>query len=132
MFKFATAPIEDALKIANLTLEDIDTVEMIGGAWRMPKVQSLLSEYLQTHRSKDAPVLNLSQHLNGEEAMATGAAFFGANSSASFRTKKIYFTDVMPHSYSLVLSPLNASQLNATEADWARAVDLFPAYSKLR
>jgi hypoxia up-regulated 1 len=132
LFEEATKPIEEALRVANVSLEDVDTVEMVGGAWRMPKVQSLLSEYMQSHRSKDSPILNLSQHLNGEEAMATGAAFFGANSSAQFRTKKIYFTDVMPHSYSLLLSPLNASQLNATEADWARAVDLFPAYSKLR
>merc|ERR1719272_1431300 len=104
---------------------------MIGGAWRMPKVQSVLNEYLQNHRSKDSPILNLSQHLNGEEAMATGAAFFGANTSTSFRTKKIFFTDVMPHSYSLQLSPLNASQLNATEQGWSRTVELFPAHSKL-
>jgi molecular chaperone DnaK (HSP70) len=132
LFKGLTAPIEAALQAANVTLEDVDTVEMIGGAWRMPKVQSLLSEYLQSHRSQESPILNLSQHLNGEEAMATGAAFFGANSSASFRTKKIFFTDVLPHSYSLLLSPLNASQLNATEESWHRGVELFPAFSKMR
>merc|ERR1719217_934259 len=88
---------------------------MIGGAWRMPKVQSLLSEYLKSQRSENSPVLNLSQHLNGEEAMATGAAFFGANTSTSFRTKKIFFTDITPHSYALLIEPLNASQLNETK-----------------
>jgi hypoxia up-regulated 1 len=132
IFARANQPIPAALSAANVSLQDIDTVEMVGGGWRIPKVQTLLSEYLQRHRPKDAPILNLSQHLNGEEAMATGAAFFGANSSTSFRTKKIFFTDVTPHSYSLLLSPLNASQLNASQEDWERGVELFPAYSKLR
>lgn len=125
-------PIEAALKASNITLDDVDTVEMIGGAWRMPKVQSLLSEYLKSQRSENSPVLNLSQHLNGEEAMATGAAFFGANTSTSFRTKKIFFTDISPHSYALLIEPLNASQLNETEKGWLRGVELFPEFSKLR
>jgi hypoxia up-regulated 1 len=132
LLKEATVPIEAALKAANITLDDVDTVEMIGGAWRMPKVQSLLSEYLKSQRSENSLVLNLSQHLNGEEAMATGAAFFGANTSTSFRTKKIFFTDITPHSYALLIEPLNASQLNETEKGWLRGVELFPEFSKLR
>mmetsp|Transcript_66518 Transcript_66518/g.192036 ORF Transcript_66518/g.192036 Transcript_66518/m.192036 type:complete len:962 (-) Transcript_66518:68-2953(-) len=123
-------PIETALSLSNVSLTDIDTVEMIGGGWRIPKVQSLLSEYFAAQRPKEAPALNLSQHINGDEAMATGAAFYGANSSASFRTKKIFFTDATPHAYSLELIPLNASQPH--EEGWKKSLDIFPAGSKLR
>lgn len=133
MFSQVGAPIEKALLVANTTLQEIDTVEMIGGGWRIPKVQNLLSTYLQKERP-NLPPLVLSQHLNGEEAMATGAAFFGANSSVSFRVKNVFFTDIIPHSYAVLLGVLNTSQLNATQREegWSRAVELFPAGSKLR
>lgn len=129
LFQRFSQPIEAALAASNTTLEAIDTVEVIGGGWRIPKVQSLLSEYLQSHRPSQLPALNLSQHLNGEEAMAMGAAFFGANSSASFRTKKIYFTDVMQHRYNLTLEPLDKSQPH--QEGWIRHVELFPRGTKL-
>mmetsp|Transcript_145927 Transcript_145927/g.254597 ORF Transcript_145927/g.254597 Transcript_145927/m.254597 type:complete len:1018 (-) Transcript_145927:34-3087(-) len=133
LFSQVSKPIEKALLVANTTLQEIDTVEMIGGGWRIPKVQSLLSTYLQSQRPNLSPLV-LSQHLNGEEAMATGAAFFGANSSVSFRVKNIFFTDIVPHSYAVLLGVLNTSQLNATQLEegWSRAVELFPAGSKLR
>lgn len=62
--------------------------------------------------------------------MATGAAFYGANSSASFRTKKIFFTDLTPHSYSLELAPLNSSQPH--EEGWSKSVEIFATGAKLR
>jgi len=123
-------PIAKALELANLTMADLDEVEMIGGAWRIPKIQSVLADHLKAMRPAGAPPLNLSQHVNGDEAMATGAAFYGANSSVSFRTKRIFFTDASQHSYTLELSPLNASQ--NPEENWGKTVELFPAGSKLR
>eukprot|EP00930_Biecheleria_cincta_P085139 TRINITY_DN74550_c0_g1_i1.p1 TRINITY_DN74550_c0_g1~~TRINITY_DN74550_c0_g1_i1.p1 ORF type:complete len:957 (-),score=215.37 TRINITY_DN74550_c0_g1_i1:325-2928(-) len=123
-------PIEAALAVANVTVDDLDTVEMIGGGWRIPKIQSFLQDYLKEHRSQTAPPLSLSQHVNGDEAMATGSAFYGANSSVSFRTKKIFFTDFTQHGYALSIAPLNASQPH--EQGWTRGAELFPAYSKLR
>lgn len=123
-------PVEAALAVANMTVDGLDTVEMIGGGWRIPKIQSLLQDYLKNHRSQDAPTLNLSQHVNGDEAMATGSAFYGANSSVSFRTKKIFFTDFTQYGYALSIVPLNDSQPH--EQGWTRGTELFPAYSKLR
>lgn len=130
LFSNFKEPIEAALALANVTLDSFDGVEMIGGGWRIPKVQTMLSEYLKEQRAENAPILNLSQHVNGDEAMATGAAFFGANSSVSFRTKKIFFSDFTTHSYALVLKPSNSSQ--AHEDDWERGVELFPAQGKLK
>merc|ERR1719198_1418792 len=103
---------------------------MIGGGWRIPRIQNLLSEYLQGARPAGLPALNLSQHVNGDEAMATGAAFFGANSSVSFRTKKIFLTDFTVHDYALVLKALNESQPH--EEGWQRGVELFPGGSSLK
>merc|ERR1719161_2987346 len=110
MFAMLSSPIDAALKEGNVTIGDIDAVEMIGGAWRIPKVQTLLSEHILKSRPEGAVPLNLSQHVNGEEAMATGAAFFGANSSTSFRVKRIFFTDFSQHDYRLVLKPIDSSQ----------------------
>eukprot|EP00928_Gymnodinium_smaydae_P061231 TRINITY_DN45362_c0_g1_i1.p1 TRINITY_DN45362_c0_g1~~TRINITY_DN45362_c0_g1_i1.p1 ORF type:complete len:1000 (+),score=297.48 TRINITY_DN45362_c0_g1_i1:108-3002(+) len=130
IFADFSKPIEAALDAAKLTLEAVDTVEMIGGGWRIPKIQTLISDYLVAKRPAGMPALNLSQHINGDEAMATGAAFFGANSSISFRTKRIYFTDYSIHHYSLLLEPLNSSQ--PSEEGWTKDVELFAAGSSLR
>jgi len=129
LFSAFSQPIQAALALAGVTLEAVDTVEMVGGGWRIPKIQGLLSEYLESQRP-NLPALNLSQHVNGDEAMATGAAFFGANSSVSFRTKRIFFTDSLAHRYALVIVPLNLSQ--TAESGWNRSVELFPAHSQLK
>jgi len=58
---------------------------MIGGATRTPRVQELLKEFIGD--------LELSSHLNGDEAMAKGAAFHAANFSASFRVRPVKLSD---------------------------------------
>jgi hypoxia up-regulated 1 len=74
----------------------------------VPKVQQLLSEYIEKEAGKKVP---LGQHLNGEEASALGAALIGANSSSSFRVKKIFFQDISTHEYSIqVTSPLGGDK----------------------
>mmetsp|Transcript_63813 Transcript_63813/g.152188 ORF Transcript_63813/g.152188 Transcript_63813/m.152188 type:complete len:986 (+) Transcript_63813:96-3053(+) len=130
IFSQISVPAKAALEAAGAAWADIDEVEMIGGGWRVPKVQSMLSDFLKSERPSESPVLNLSQHVNGEEGIATGAAFFAANSSVSFRVKRIFFTDSIPHGYSLHLAPLNASQPH--EDGWQRGVTLFPPNSKLK
>mmetsp|Transcript_70521 Transcript_70521/g.181751 ORF Transcript_70521/g.181751 Transcript_70521/m.181751 type:complete len:927 (+) Transcript_70521:141-2921(+) len=130
IFASVSKPIDDALQVAELSPADIDEVELIGGGWRIPRIQKLLSEYLYSSRGPSLPALNLSQHLNGDEAMAQGACFFGANSSVSFRTKTIFFTDSTPHGYNLTLTPLTPSQPH--EEGWTRSVELFVPRSPLR
>eukprot|EP00929_Paragymnodinium_shiwhaense_P119025 TRINITY_DN90912_c0_g1_i1.p1 TRINITY_DN90912_c0_g1~~TRINITY_DN90912_c0_g1_i1.p1 ORF type:complete len:915 (-),score=410.13 TRINITY_DN90912_c0_g1_i1:381-3125(-) len=121
MFDVMMEPIEKALEAANLTAADISMVEVIGGAWRVPKVQQLISEYLE---SKKGTKLQLGQHLNGEEAGALGAALVGANSSSSFRVKKIFFTDVTQHEYSV--------QVVSLTGEWEKNVTtLYPVGAPL-
>ena len=78
-----TLPIDKVLELSNLTLQDIDQVEILGGGLRVPKVMELL----KAHTNKE-----LSVHLNGDEAMCFGAAFIAANNSASFKVRKVYLT----------------------------------------
>eukprot|EP00405_Crypthecodinium_cohnii_P018204 CAMPEP_0206462268 /NCGR_PEP_ID=MMETSP0324_2-20121206/25886_1 /ASSEMBLY_ACC=CAM_ASM_000836 /TAXON_ID=2866 /ORGANISM="Crypthecodinium cohnii, Strain Seligo" /LENGTH=901 /DNA_ID=CAMNT_0053934409 /DNA_START=315 /DNA_END=3020 /DNA_ORIENTATION=- len=107
MFAVLTEPIEKALKAANVTLHDIKHFEVVGGAWRVPKVQQLLTSYLEEGRSGEK--LPLGQHLNGEEAGALGAALVAANSSSSFRIKKIFFSDISQHEYSVQIAALSGA-----------------------
>jgi hypoxia up-regulated 1 len=51
-------------------------------------------EVLKAHTNKE-----LSVHLNGDEAMCFGAAFIAANSSASFKVRKVYLTQHPRFSY---------------------------------
>lgn len=85
LFSKLTIPIEKVLKIANKQIEDIDQVEILGGGVRIPKIQQILSEYF---KGKD-----LGAHLNGDEAMALGASFHGANLSHSFRVRNVFLND---------------------------------------
>jgi len=120
MFDRLTEPLEKALQMANATLADIHGVEVVGGAWRVPKVQAILTEYLSAGENK----LPLGQHLNGEEAGALGAALVAANSSSSFRVKKIFFSDFTTHEY--------AVQVASLTGDWEKNYTvLYPAGSPL-
>jgi hypoxia up-regulated 1 len=73
-------PVERALEMANRTIDQISQVEIIGGGVRVPKVQELLADFFQLKAVGD-----LGVHLNGDEAMALGAAFRAANMSKAFR-----------------------------------------------
>ena len=69
-------PIEKILQSANMTLDDISWVEIIGGSVRVPAVQNLLKEKLGS---------KLGVHMNGDDSVAFGAAFVAANFSSNFR-----------------------------------------------
>eukprot|EP00928_Gymnodinium_smaydae_P051260 TRINITY_DN3479_c0_g1_i3.p1 TRINITY_DN3479_c0_g1~~TRINITY_DN3479_c0_g1_i3.p1 ORF type:complete len:929 (+),score=284.08 TRINITY_DN3479_c0_g1_i3:226-2787(+) len=121
MFARMTNPVDKALAMANVSLSDITQVEVVGGAWRVPKVQKLLGEMFDKGRDKK---MLLGQHLNGEEAGAMGAALIAANSSSSFRVKKIFFSDITMHEY--------AVQVVALKGSWEKNVTtLYPVGSPL-
>ncbi len=52
-------------------------------------------------------------HLNGDEAMCFGAAFVAANSSASFKVRKVYLTQHPTQSISIKISPVNETKISA-------------------
>lgn len=95
----ASKPIEAALKMANVTLDELDAVEMIGGAMRVPKVQEAVRDALDGK-------IELGMHLNSDESMALGAAFHGANVSTSFKVRHVGLADVNPFPIAVDLTDL--------------------------
>jgi molecular chaperone DnaK (HSP70) len=106
MFDRLSIPIENALKKARVTMGNINHVELVGGAWRVPKVQKILSGFIEMTKGRRLP---LGQHLNAEESGALGAALIGANYSKSFKLKDLWLTDLSSHSYAVQVTSLSGS-----------------------
>jgi hypoxia up-regulated 1 len=82
------APFANALKVADLTAADIDSIILHGGASRTPFIQKRL-ETLIGDASK------LRNNVNSDEAAVFGAAFKAAQLSPSFRVKDIRNQDAV-------------------------------------
>jgi hypoxia up-regulated 1 len=92
-------PVVDALREADVTVDDLHAVEIIGGGVRVPKIQELLKAFFTEGRTNKSDPLELGLHLNGDEASALGAAFHGANVSTSFRVRKVGMLDYGPYAF---------------------------------
>lgn len=116
--------IDKAIALSELEggLAAIDEVEVVGGAWRIPKVQQLLSEHINANREAK---LDLGQHLNGEEAMASGAAFIIANSSAAFRVKKVFLTDISNFEHTVIFTALDPTVSDEAK-EFRKVVPILP------
>lgn len=78
-------PLENALAQAKLTIKDIHSIELIGGASRVPCLRDFIAEnYKETSRT-----------LNSDEAIAKGAAFICASASPLVRVRAFKYTDVL-------------------------------------
>ena len=66
----------------------------------MPRVKKVLEEFFKLGN------LELGQHLNGDEAMALGAAFRAANLSTAFRVRKVGISDLSSFGVSVSLEAL--------------------------
>ncbi|EDO18604.1 hypothetical protein Kpol_1048p35 [Vanderwaltozyma polyspora DSM 70294] len=86
-----TEPVTKALAQANLTPEDVDFVEIIGGTTRIPTLKESIS---------NAFGKELSTTLNQDEAIAKGAAFICAMHSPTVRVRPFKFEDIHPYSVS--------------------------------
>ena len=78
-------PCHDALKAANLEPGEIDTVILVGGQTRTPKVQQTVAEIFQKEPSRD---------INPDEVVAVGAAIQG--SVLRGEIKDVVLLDVTP------------------------------------
>ncbi|KAK6591068.1 HSP protein [Cryptosporidium xiaoi] len=99
-------PIEESLKLSNKTMVDITDIELLGGGLRIPRIKSTLERYFASFGK------NVSQRLNGDEAMAFGAAFIAANQSATFRTKNIFYNEVSSNEFSIKIGSENIVFIN--------------------
>ncbi|KAJ6630178.1 Hsp70 protein-domain-containing protein [Mycena sp. CBHHK59/15] len=79
-------PIEDALRHAGMTLDNITSVILTGGSTRTPMIQAAVRATV----GDDKIALNV----NADEAAVLGAALHGAGLSRQFKTKNIKVTDI--------------------------------------
>jgi len=121
-FARAARPVEDALRAAGLAREDIHAVELIGGGVRTPKLQESLRAFFGEE-------MELGVHLNGDEAMAVGAAFRAANLSTAFKVRTVGMTDISPFAVDLELTDLSTAG-DAADA-WSKSSLLYDRNAKL-
>ena len=66
IFKKTLAPLDQVLKDAEMSKNDINDIVLVGGSTRIPRVQELLSNYFNGKE--------LNKSINPDEAVAYGAA----------------------------------------------------------
>merc|ERR1711934_455534 len=90
LFKKTMGPVKNALKDSRLAKSDIDEVVLVGGSTRIPKVQSLLSDFFNGKE--------LNQEINPDEAVAYGAAVQGGilSGEGGEAVKDVVLLDVAP------------------------------------
>ncbi|WPH03506.1 hypoxia up-regulated protein 1 [Acrodontium crateriforme] len=81
-----SGPVNEALADAKLTIDDIDSIILHGGAVRTPFVQKKLEDL--------AGAAKIRGNVNADESAVFGAAFKGAGLSPSFKVKEIRDSDI--------------------------------------
>ena len=90
-------PLMQALDVAKISLTDLDSVILHGGAVRTPFVQKQLEGLVGDSQK-------LKTNVNADEAAVMGAAFKAAGLSRSFRVKEIRALDSAAYAATIILS----------------------------
>ncbi|GFE55877.1 hypothetical protein protein [Babesia ovis] len=100
--------IQQALEQAGgLKMEQLDGVELIGGASRVPAVQAKLTEIVKPHV--------LGFHLNAEEAVAVGAGYLAAAHNPFFKMRSANIGDNSVHMYEITIVSTDKTHPDAIE-----------------
>jgi len=94
---------------------------MIGGGMRVPKVQSSLTSVLGDKK--------LGMHINSDESMALGAAFYGANISSAFRVRQVGLVDINPFAIGISLNSFES--VDEVDNPFEKSATIFKANSKI-
>ena len=87
------ATLNDCLTTSKLKLEEIYSVEIVGGSSRIPSIKGLIEKVFQK-----AP----STTLNADEAVSRGCALMCAILSPTFKVREFSVTDIQPYPIKLV------------------------------
>ena len=90
-------PIKSALESAKLSISDLESVILHGGAVRTPFVQKQLESAIKSPEK-------IRTNVNSDEAAVFGAAFKAAGISPSFRVKDIRAGDIAGYAFGIVWS----------------------------
>ncbi|KAG8679705.1 adenyl-nucleotide exchange factor sse1 [Ceratobasidium sp. 394] len=87
-----TKPLEEALAEAELTADQIHSIELVGGSSRIPAIRSRIRDFF------GGVSRQLSSTLNADEAVCRGATFACAMLSPVFRVREFNVQDITPYS----------------------------------
>uniref|UniRef100_A0A674NW10 Hypoxia up-regulated protein 1 n=1 Tax=Takifugu rubripes TaxID=31033 RepID=A0A674NW10_TAKRU len=85
LFERVPQPVKDALSAAEMTMNEIEQVILVGGATRVPKVQEVLLKAVEKEE--------LGKNINADEAAAMGAVYQAAALSKAFKVKPFLVRD---------------------------------------
>ncbi|KAI9250960.1 heat shock 70 kDa protein [Phascolomyces articulosus] len=88
LFRKTLKPVEQVLKDAGFSKDQVDDIVLVGGSTRIPKVQKLLEDYFGGKKP--------SKGINPDEAVAYGAAVQGGILSGEEGSDKVLLLDVNP------------------------------------
>lgn len=109
-FERAAEPLQHLLQRNGLSAGDVHAVELLGGGSRIPKLQAELGRVLNGRV--------LDKHLDADEAIVRGAAWYAANLSTTFRlNKKFGMSDGAP--YPIVFKLDEGTQVKQGEVEAA-------------
>lgn len=86
LFGRVASPLDRALKMSGLSLNEINQVILFGGGTRVPKVQEVLREAVKQ---------DLGKNINMDEAATLGAVYKAADLAVGFKVKKIVVKDAV-------------------------------------
>ncbi|KAL9670707.1 hypothetical protein QQ045_008265 [Rhodiola kirilowii] len=96
LWEKSLVPIKEVLEHSGLKMSDIYAVELIGGATRVPKLQSMLQDFLGKS--------SLDKHLDSDEAIVLGASLHAANLSEGIKlNRKLGMVDGSTYGYVIQL-----------------------------
>ncbi|KAM3601207.1 uncharacterized protein V6R79_009179 [Siganus canaliculatus] len=85
LFERVPGPVQDALAVAEMQLDEIEQVILVGGSTRVPKVQEVLLKAVKKEE--------LGKNINADEAAAMGAVYQAAALSKAFKVKPFLVRD---------------------------------------
>ncbi|WFD00231.1 Heat shock protein ssb1 [Malassezia yamatoensis] len=96
-FKSTLDPVAKVLKDSKIPADKVDDIVLVGGSTRIPKIQSLVSEFFNGRQ--------LNKSINPDEAVAYGAAVQGAvlTNQTSDKTADLLLLDVAPLSLGVAM-----------------------------
>ena len=96
-FKSTIEPVDKVLKDSKIPAGKVDDIVLVGGSTRIPKIQSLVSEYFGGRQ--------LNKTINPDEAVAYGAAVQAAvlTGQTSSKTADLLLLDVAPLSLGVAM-----------------------------
>lgn len=95
-------PVEQALKSSAIPLDEIESVILVGGGTRVPKVQEILLKAVKK--------TELGKNVNTDEAAALGAVYQAANLGKGFKVKKFLVKDANVYPVQVSFDRINKAE----------------------